>query len=645
MESAASSGQRNTYQTARTSTIALLLALLALAGCETAFAPTDASVLFRVSSVPNDPGILVTAFVRDMAPPNNRVDKVVSSGGEVTFDNLGAGFEIEVGMANLAPYGCTLLSMEGTGLDPNGANVISTRPGSVDTVTANLGCRSANIDLIVSGLPAGETATVDLKSPSEPKDFGFNTKLAGNGATRAAVFPDPRVSVEPQRVVSGGRIYQASSQEVAVTSRATVSATIVYAPLPTPPPATSTVAVLLTSVPVDPGLRLVAFVHGATAATPNESSAIVAGSSATFANLPPATDVDVGLGDMAASRCTVVSASHLFTATTDTAKVRLTTRSGVTSAVAFTVNCKSGQLDLVVAGLPANDVAQVDVVSSFDSTRLSVPNGASSLMMVPHSAVRITPAPVIGSNGRTYTALPATVQVQSRLTTTATVQYTAPAAACNVNAPIAWYPLDGDAQDASGNGNDGTVVGAMPFYDRTGAPNKSLNFDGTDDRIDLGDRFNSLALPFSISMWVYKPPLNGGFRSLFATDDDAGRFSGAYLQFEPGEVLSINYGDGTGALVTSRRSLVSNAAPQYGWINVAATVRGPTDMTLYVNGAAVAGTYTGSGGALAHTAAAARIGSHSFVVQNRPWFGPMDEVRVYDCSLSAADVLSIFQRP
>lgn len=336
-----------------------------------------------------------------------------------------------------------------------------------------------------------------------------------------------------------------------------------------------------------------------------------------------------------------------MTSTTDSARVQVTTHSGVTTDVNFDVQCKSGQLDLVVAGLPANDLAQVDVVTPFENRTLRVPNGTSTLMIVPHATVQITPAPVIGSDTRTYSAPPLSVQVQSRLTTNATVQYQAPAAACNVNGPIAWYPLNGNAQDSTGNGNHGTIVGAVSFTDRSGAAGKALNFDGIDDYVDLGDRFNSLVLPFSISIWVYKPPTSGGeYRSLLATDNEVGHFAGVYFQFEPGNVLSINYGDGTGATATSRRSLTSNASPMVGaWMHVAATVRGPIDMTLYMNGSPIAGTYAGSGGALAHTSGPARIGSHSFTVQNRPWSGIIDEVRIYDCSLSTAQVASLLARP
>ena len=41
---------------------------------------------------------------------------------------------------------------------------------------------------------------------------------------------------------------------------------------------------------------------------------------------------------------------------------------------------------------------------------------------------------------------------------------------------VAYYPLDGDATDASGNGHDGLVYGATPTTDRFGRANGAMSF-------------------------------------------------------------------------------------------------------------------------------------------------------------------------
>ena len=50
---------------------------------------------------------------------------------------------------------------------------------------------------------------------------------------------------------------------------------------------------------------------------------------------------------------------------------------------------------------------------------------------------------------------------------------------------VAWYPLDGNASDMSGNSRHGTIYGANPTEDRNGKINGAYNFDGMDDYIKI----------------------------------------------------------------------------------------------------------------------------------------------------------------
>jgi hypothetical protein len=69
---------------------------------------------------------------------------------------------------------------------------------------------------------------------------------------------------------------------------------------------------------------------------------------------------------------------------------------------------------------------------------------------------------------------------------------------------VAYYPFNGNANDESGNGNDGTVNGATLVEDRFGETDKAYNFDG-DDYIKVLD--NEILRPkhITISTWVYLP--------------------------------------------------------------------------------------------------------------------------------------------
>jgi hypothetical protein len=52
---------------------------------------------------------------------------------------------------------------------------------------------------------------------------------------------------------------------------------------------------------------------------------------------------------------------------------------------------------------------------------------------------------------------------------------------------IAYYPFNGNANDESGNGHNGTIYGSTLTADRMGNPNSAFYFNGTpSDCIDVG---------------------------------------------------------------------------------------------------------------------------------------------------------------
>jgi hypothetical protein len=96
------------------------------------------------------------------------------------------------------------------------------------------------------------------------------------------------------------------------------------------------------------------------------------------------------------------------------------------------------------------------------------------------------------------------------------------------NGLVGWWPFNGNANDESGNGNNGTVNGATLTTDRFGNANQAYGFDGVDDYViaqNSGPLGNSNR---SISIWLnsvnsnvsqifgygYQPPSGGQFNLL-----------------------------------------------------------------------------------------------------------------------------------
>jgi len=68
---------------------------------------------------------------------------------------------------------------------------------------------------------------------------------------------------------------------------------------------------------------------------------------------------------------------------------------------------------------------------------------------------------------------------------------------------VAWYPFNGNANDESGNGNNGTVNGATLTTDRFGNVNSAYYFDGENDYIEISDHASLRPDNISISAWIY----------------------------------------------------------------------------------------------------------------------------------------------
>jgi len=79
------------------------------------------------------------------------------------------------------------------------------------------------------------------------------------------------------------------------------------------------------------------------------------------------------------------------------------------------------------------------------------------------------------------------------------------------NGLVGWWPFNGNANDESGNGNNGTNNGATLTTDRNGVANQAYSFDGYNDLIRIQHQ-NTLNLmgDYSISVW-YK----GNYQNIF----------------------------------------------------------------------------------------------------------------------------------
>jgi hypothetical protein len=136
---------------------------------------------------------------------------------------------------------------------------------------------------------------------------------------------------------------------------------------------------------------------------------------------------------------------------------------------------------------------------SYAWTMTGAPDGSAAVLSSPTSSVTTFNADLPG----TYTI---TLSVNNGKTSSTpdTIVVTATSVDLN-NGLAAYYSFSGNANDASGYGNNGVVTGATLTTDRLGQGNSAYNFDGVDDTI-LINASSSLNVGLSdgltIAVWI-----------------------------------------------------------------------------------------------------------------------------------------------
>jgi PKD repeat protein len=187
------------------------------------------------------------------------------------------------------------------------------------------------------------------------------------------------------------------------------------------------------------------------------------------------------------------------------------------------------------------------------------------------------------------------------------------------------------ARDSSSNANSGTLGGGVAWT-AAGRYGGALTFDGVDDWVTVPDSASlDLAGPMTMTAWV-RPTTLGPWRQVLLKESTSGLTYALYATNananRPNAHLSIGGVDreaaGTSAIATNT------------WTHLAATYNGSA-IRLYVNGTLVR--TVNRTGAVALSDGPLRIGGNSVWGE---WFaGQLDDVRVYNRALSAAEVTTV----
>lgn len=208
----------------------------------------------------------------------------------------------------------------------------------------------------------------------------------------------------------------------------------------------------------------------------------------------------------------------------------------------------------------------------------------------------------------------------------------------------AWYPFDGNASDMSGNGGHGLIVGAQTTQDRFQKTGKAYFLDGQNDRIRINHEALNNRNAFSILMWLkYEQGSTHFFSAANGTKDN--EFLLAFNQANKLNLFSNRSGGGGG---TSHTSSFSTIGWQSNWIQLGLTRNNPnSQIKVYFNGDFIE-LFSVANGVLNISQNGLWIGADQDSVgggwqAGNYYHGSIDDVRIYDRTLSAEEVQALFK--
>ncbi len=203
---------------------------------------------------------------------------------------------------------------------------------------------------------------------------------------------------------------------------------------------------------------------------------------------------------------------------------------------------------------------------------------------------------------------------------------------------VAYYPFNGNALDASGNGNHGTVYGAVLTEDMNGNPENAYSFDGVEDYIAVN---NSTSLnfgsgDFSVVFWS-APSDNRNFH----------RFIEKYRHENNGWIV---YANANGEVLANvRGSSDALHSINFGDYNldvwhIFALVKTSNKIKSYRDGVLI-NTYTVAVGNtdVSENLLIGKCGN-SCAVSNTYLNGMIDDIRIYNRNLSDTEIQELYEQ-
>jgi len=201
---------------------------------------------------------------------------------------------------------------------------------------------------------------------------------------------------------------------------------------------------------------------------------------------------------------------------------------------------------------------------------------------------------------------------------------------------MAYYSFDGNSNDSSGNGLNGTLNGATLTSDKFGNSDKAYSFDGN-DYIEISDDPKLTSTDqLSIVAWFKKSSSSNLFTIIQKGYTD---YYEEYILSVKNSSIYFDVGDGGGPYIQPNVSVSSGV-----WHHIVAVhnrVGGNSSLKIYLNGQNIGGTVINPTRTPMDNSYSVKIGKRTNY-STQSFIGQIDEVRIYNRALSDEEVITLY---
>ena len=216
------------------------------------------------------------------------------------------------------------------------------------------------------------------------------------------------------------------------------------------------------------------------------------------------------------------------------------------------------------------------------------------------------------------------------------------------NGLVGWWPFNGNANDESGNGNNGVVNGASLTGDRFNNPNKAYSFNGVNNKITVAHSSSlNVTSSMTFSIWFKQSSMGNTINYILQKGSGGdcattGYYCGIDYGFGsiPNGVKVLGYGQGTNCSAIGTDDVLNSA-----WHHMAIVYNPSGNNKLYLDGQIANPNYSSCNNCTIQNSTTSLIIGGYFSplgASDKNWNGQLDDIGIWNRALTPCEIQQLY---